>query len=108
MSTFSTVLSALAALLIAFVGLPFYSAININNHKATGMAALAGMFYGNLVSPRSWLFAGIFFTLFFVASQTASKPLRILLFWTPVTIVSILVIGIFSLYAYMWMHFRNG
>ena len=108
MSAFQNVLSAFAALLIAFVGLPFYSTININNHKATGMTALVAMFYGNLFSPRSWLFAGVFFALFFAASRMASKPLRILLFWTPATTASILLIGIFGLYAYLWMQMRNG
>ena len=105
MTTLRGVLSAVAAI---FVGLLGPGLVFINNSKATGLAAVAGGFMESLFSPRFWILAVSFFALFFAASRLSSKPMRILLFWTPVTAISILGLGIFSLFAFAWIHFRRG
>jgi len=76
--------------------------------KATGLAAVAGGSLEGLVSPLFWILALALFALFFAASRLSSKPLRILLFWTPATVISTLGLGIFSLFTYVWIHFRRG
>jgi len=102
-------LSALAAVLGGLLGTGLFFALRgINNSKATGLAAVAGGFLESLFSPLFWILAVSLFALFFAASRLSSKPLRILLFWTPVTAISILGLGIFSLFAYAWIHFRRG
>jgi hypothetical protein len=102
-------LSALAAVFGGLLGPGLFFALRgINNSKATGLAAVAGGFLESLFSPLFWILAVSLFALFFAASRLSSKPLRILLFWTPVTAISILGLGIFSLFAYAWIHFRRG
>lgn len=102
-------LSALAAIFGCLLGPGLFFALRgINNSKATGLAAVAGGFLESLFSPLFWILAVSFFTLFFAASRLSSKPLRILLFWAPVTAISILGLGTFSLFAYAWIHFRRG
>lgn len=95
------VLSTVAAVLVALF-MPFLVSVGLSNSKATGLAALvAGLF-----SPLFWILAISFFALFFAAGRLRSKPLRILLFWTPVTAISMLGVGVFSLVTYTWIHFR--
>jgi hypothetical protein len=80
----------------------------INSSKATGLAAVAGGFLEALSSPLFWILAILLFALFLAASRLSSKPLRIFLFWTPVTAISMLGLAIFSLFTYVWIHFRKG
>ena len=109
MTTLRGVLSAVAAIFVALLGPGLVVAFRgINNSKATGLAAVAGGFVESLFSPLFWILAVSFFALFFAASRLSSKPLRILLFWTPVTSISMLGLGIFSLFTYLWIHFRKG
>ena len=42
------------------------------------------------------------------ASSAGGGSLRILLFWTPVIAISILGLGIFSLFTFLWLHVRRG
>lgn len=101
-------LSALAALLVGLLGPGLFFALRgINNSKATGLAAVIGGFLENLSSPLLWILAITFFALFFVASRLSSKPQRILLFWTPVTAILVLGLGLFSLFTYAWAHGRG-
>ncbi len=72
------------------------------------MAAIAGSLLASLYSPLFWILAISFFAFFFAVSRLSNKPMRILLFWTPVTVISILGLGIFSLVTFVWIHFRNG
>jgi len=104
-TTLRCVLSALAAIFVAMLG---PGLVVINHSKATGLAAVAGGFLESLFSPWFWILAVSFFALFFAASRLRSKPLGILLFWTPVTAISILGLGIFSLFTFAWIHFRRG
>jgi hypothetical protein len=104
--TLRGVLSAVAGIVVAL----FVTGLvpGINNSKATGLAALVGGFLEGLSSPLCWILAVSFFALFFAASRLSSKPLRIFLFWTPVTAISILGLGIFSLFTFVMIHFRRG
>ena len=109
MTTLRGVLSAVAAIFVALLGPGLVFALRgINNSKATGLAVVAAGFLESLFSPLFWILAVSFFALFFAASRLSSKPMRILLFWTPVTAISILGLGIFSLYIFAWIHFRRG
>ena len=109
MTTLRGVLSAVSAIVIALLapGLMF-AFRGVNNSKATGLAAFAGGFLEALYSPLFWILAILFFALFFAASRLSSKPLRIFLFWTPVTAISMLGLAIFSLFTYVWFHVRKG
>ena len=109
MTTLRGVLSAVAAIFVALLGPGLVFALRgINKSKATGLAVVAAGFLESLFSPLFWILAVSFFALFFAASRLSSKPMRILLFWTPVTAISILGLGIFSLYIFAWIHFRRG
>lgn len=109
MTTLRCVLSAVAAIFFALLATGLRVAfIGINNSKATGMAAVTGSLVGSLLSPLFWILAVSLFALFFAASRLSSEPLRILLFWTPVTAISIFGLGIFSLLTFAWIHFRRG
>jgi hypothetical protein len=102
-------LSALAAIFIGLLGPGLFFALRaINNSKATGLAAVVGGLLESVFSPLFWILAVLFFALFFAAGRLSSKPLRVLLFWTPVTTISILGLGIFSLFTFLWLHFRRG
>ena len=109
MTTLRGALSAVPAMFVALLGPGLiFTFRGINNSKATGLAAVAGGFLESLFSPLFWILAVSFFALFFAASRLSNKPLRILLFWTPVTAISILGLGIFSLFTFAWIHFRRG
>jgi hypothetical protein len=107
--TLRGVLSAVAAIFVALLGPGLVFALQgINNSKATGLAVVAAGFLESLFSPLFWILAVSFFALFFAASRLDSKPMTMLLFWTPVTSISILGLGIFSLFTFAWIHFRRG
>ena len=109
MTTLRCAPSGLAAIFVALLGPGLIFALpGINNSKATGITAVAVGFLESLFSPLFWVLAISFFALFFAASRLNSKPLRILLFWTPVATISILGLSIFSLFAFAWIHFRRG
>ncbi|HXJ85324.1 MAG TPA: hypothetical protein VMS18_00775 [Candidatus Binatia bacterium] len=109
MTTLRCVLSVLAAICVGLLGPGLIFALQgINNSKATGIGVVAGGLMESLFSPLFWILAIASFALFFAASRLSSKPLRILLFWTPVTAISILGLGFFSLITFVWIHFRRG
>ena len=89
MTTLRAVLSPVAAILAALFGASLVGPLSVlSTSKATGLAALAGGMLESLFSPWFWILAVLFFALFFAASRLTSRPLRILLFWTPATIIS--------------------
>ena len=109
MTTLRNVLSGVAAIFVALLGPGLIFALRgMNNSKATGMAVVGGVFLESLISPLFWILAIAFFALFFAASRLRSKPLRILLFWTPVTAISILGLSLSSFFTFLWIHFRRG
>jgi len=98
-------LNALAAIFVGLLGPGLFA---VNNSKAIGLAAVLGGFLESFFSPLFWILAVLFFALFFAAGRLSSKPLRILLFWTPVTAISILGLGVFSLFTFLWLQVRRG
>jgi hypothetical protein len=107
--TLRGVLSAVAAINVGLFGPGLFLGLQgINNPRATGLAALLGGFLESLLSPWFWILAVSFFALFFAASRLTSKPLRILLFWTPTIAISMVWLSFFSLLTYLWIHFRNA
>ena len=102
-------LSGVAAIFVALLGPGLLAALrDVSNEKATGLAAIAGGLLESLLSPLFWIVAVSFFALFFAASRLSSKPLRILLFWTPALAISTLGFGLFVLFTYAWIHFKQG
>jgi len=102
-------LSAVAAVFLGLLGPGLFFAFRgIGYSKATGLAAVVGGFLESFFSPLFWILAVLFFAVFFAASRLSSKPLRILLFWTPVTAITILGLGILSLFTFLWLHVRRG
>jgi hypothetical protein len=98
-------LSGLAAIFIALLGPWVVIALrDIDQQRATGLTVMA---FGPL-TPLFWILAVSFFALFVTASRLNSKVLRIILFWTPTVTISTLGLGLFSLFAYAWMHLGKG
>lgn len=108
MTTLRAILSALAAISVGLIVPGLVLALQgSNNSRATGLAAVLGGFVESFFTPWFWILAVLFFALFFAASQFNSKPLRVLLFWTPTIGISALSISLFSLFTYLWLHFRR-
>jgi hypothetical protein len=102
-------LSGLAAVHIALLGPGVVAAFwSMHQQKTTGLGAIAGGLVESIFSPLFWILAVSFFVLFFTASRLNSKVLRVILFWTPTVAISTLGVGLFSLFAYAWLHFRNA
>jgi hypothetical protein len=103
MSTFRTVLGAFAAIIAAFF---VTMALITNNAKAIGISIIPAIF----LYWKFWLLAAFCFLLFFAASRIGNKVLRGLLFWAPVTTISVLGLSFVALvtYSLLWMHFQNG
>jgi len=96
-----SLLSVVAALLLAILGPPLSYSFQ-SGAKATGLSVF------KVFSPSVGISAILFFALFFEASRLNSKWLRVLLFWTPVTIVSTVGFGLLALFAYAWLHVPKG
>jgi hypothetical protein len=79
------VLSGVAAIFVALVG-PGW--VILSQQQATSLGAVAGWFSVTILSPFFWILAVLFFALFFAASRLSNKPLRIILFWIPVSVIS--------------------
>ena len=103
MPTFQTVLSAFAAIAIAF-----YETIALvtNNSKAIGIAVIPAIF----LYWKFWLLASFCFLLFFAASRIGNKVLKGFLFWAPVTTISVLGLSYVALviYSLVWMRFPKS
>jgi hypothetical protein len=98
------VLSGVAAIVVALLRPGLFVALrDVSTSKATGLGVTFSNLQGSLFSSLFWILAVSFFALFFAASRLPSKPLRILLFWTPVTAVLMLGLGISSLVTYAWI-----
>lgn len=101
-----TALSAVVAIIIATCvnAWPIFS-----RTKATGLAAVAGIFAGSLLSPLFWIVALVAFALFFYASRLGNKALRVVLFWVPTLAVTALSATIAALIVCLVvsLHFRQ-
>ena len=104
MSTFQTIFSAFAAMVMAFFVIV---APTTNNSKATGIAVIPAIL---LFSWQFWLLAVFCFLLFFASSRIGNKVLKGLLFWAPVMAISVLGLSFIALviYSLVWMHFRKS
>lgn len=87
-------LSCVAALLLAIFGPPLFISFR-HGEKATGIALF------RVFSPLCAVLAILFFAGFFAASRLHTKSLRLLLFWAPVTVISMLGIPLLALVVYM-------
>jgi hypothetical protein len=101
MAYLRALLSVVAALLLAILGPPLFYFFQ-SGAKATGLAIF------RVLTPSVGILAVLFFALFFAASRLNTKWLRVLLFWTPVTITSTLGFGFLALVALLWLHAPKG
>ncbi len=108
MDYFKAILSGLAAIIIAeCIPGPWFMFRGITEQKATGLGAVAGGLAESAVSPLFWLFASLFFALFFMASRLRSKLFRVLLFWIPTLAVSVSGIAMVVLVSYLVIRSRH-
>ncbi len=101
------ILSGLAAWFLAIVAADWSFFRIISREKATGLGAMAGVLTSSLFSPVFWIFAALFFALFFFASRLGNKFLRVFFFWIPTLAVSTFGLAIVALFAFVYIHFRN-
>jgi hypothetical protein len=94
-------LSAVASLLLAIIGPALFFSLQ-HPSEVTGLGVFRAF------SPLSAILAIAFFSLFFAASRLNIKSLRLLLFWTPATVISTLGLGLLALFAYAWLHVPTG
>ena len=106
MNYFKGILSGLSAIIIA--QLMSWHWPLFNGSKATGIAAIEGLFVETLFSPLFWMLAIVLFAIFFVASRFRSKPLRVVFFWIPTLTTSGLVLAIASLLAYAVIQLKSS
>ncbi len=103
------VLGAVAAILLTSLGFELWTLSKIvGNSKAIGIAALGGIALETLASPLFWVIAASLFAFLFAAGRVKSKPLRVILFWIPVTGIWIMGLGTGMLFMFIWLHFRQG
>ena len=69
-----------------------------HGEKATGIGVLRAF------APLSAILAVVFFAMFFAASRLHRKSLRLLLFWTAVTVISTLGLGLLLLVVDAWLY----
>lgn len=103
MGYFKTVLSGLAAILIA--ELTFFFPV-LTGSKATGLAVIAGYSVESIFSLRFWLVGALLFGLFFTASRSRTV-LRVLFFWVPTLAVSALGLAFLVTSTYLFIRFRH-
>ena|SRR6266850_7080353 len=107
MKTLKTVLCVLAAMLLAeCIPGPCSAFRGLGQEKATGLAAVAGGLTESVLSPFFWIVAGVIFALLSAASRLASRPLRSLFFWIPVTAISAVAVGFVALVMYGYLSSR--
>jgi hypothetical protein len=109
MSYVKAILSGLTAIILAEFIPGLWSALaDIRREKATGLAVVTRGLMESFLSPRFWIFAVLFFALFFAASRLGNKPLRILLFWIPTLTVTALSVATVGLFTYFLVRFRHS
>jgi hypothetical protein len=108
MDYFKGILSGFAAIFLAECVPGSWSVFrDISREKATGLAVLAGGLAESVFSPLFWIFAVLFFALFYAASRLRNNLLRVCLFWIPTLTVAVFCIAVVALYAYMFMRLRH-
>ena len=99
MAYLRALLSGLAALVLALLGPALVLSLQ---QKATGVVVFRAL------SPLCAFLAMVFFILFFAASRLHRKSLRLLLFWTPTTVISTVGLTLLALFAYAWLRVPRG
>jgi hypothetical protein len=102
-------LSGITTITLLLIGGPIvmmYPAIRAE--KATGLAAVAGGLTEALHTPLFWFAGVLFFFLFWWVGRLHSKILRVLLFWVPTVLLTVVGSLIFALVMYAYMHRPNG
>ncbi len=106
---FKAVLSAVSALLLGILLPSIISFIRFaDREKAIGLGALAGGLLERLFSPVFWLITACFFAAFFFASQAKNSAVRLIAFWIPASLLTLVGTASLGLYAYAVLHFRSG
>jgi hypothetical protein len=109
MKVFRVVLCAIAALSSAELLLVIIQfARDLSSQRATGLTAVMGQFVESFFSPIFWLLAILFFFSFRAASRLNSKSLRILFFWTPTVVATLLTISLATFFTFLLIHYRAG
>jgi hypothetical protein len=99
MKVFRVVLCAIAALSSAELLLVIIQfARDLSRQQATGLTAVMGQFVESFFSPIFWLLAILFFF----------KSLRILFFWTPTVVATLLTISLATFFTFLLIHYRAG
>jgi len=102
------VLSGLTGIILAEVIPVSWSVFRgMSREHATGLAVLKYGLLESLFSPLFWILVASFFALFFAASRSRSKPLRVLVFWIPTVTLTALSIAVVALFTYLILHFRH-
>ena len=109
MAFLKNILCGIAAVFLAEVIPTSYSlAKGSSSEKATGLAVIAVGFVESLLSPTFWILAIPFFILFRWASRLQTRPLRVILFWVPSVVLSILAIMTLGMFTYLFVHFGHS
>jgi hypothetical protein len=99
------ILSGLVAIILAELVPGYWSVFRgISGTKATGLGALKYSLLESLFSPLFWILAISFFALFFSASRSRNKPIRVLVFWIPTVTVTTISSALVALFTYLIVH----
>jgi hypothetical protein len=101
-------LSAIASLILA-VWLPsfVFTVREMSRSKTTGLGAVAGGFTGSLFSSTYLPLVLLFILLFYASSRLKSKALRIVLFWIPTVLTSVLGWAVLTMFTYLLTKSRD-
>ena len=92
------ILSALAAI---FIGQFVFFWPVLKGSKAIAVNILPALLVESVLSPKFWIVGGLLFGLFYAASR-GGAILRVLVFWIPTLVVSVLGFSILGLYGYFF------
>ncbi len=105
MNYFKGVLSGLSAIILSEIVPGAWSVFrDVSNTKATGLVVLKYRLLESLFSPLFWILTISFFALFFSASRSRNKPIRVLVFWIPTVTVTTISIAVVALFTYLIVH----
>ena len=98
MAYVKVILSGLAAI---FIGEFVFFWPLLRGAKAIGNDALRVLLLESILSPRFWIVGVSLFALFYAASR-GGTALRVLFFWIPTSVVSVLGFSILATYGYFF------
>lgn len=102
------VLSGIAGLFLAGLICMFGTTFRgISAQKATGLSAVVGGFLECIFSPLFWVLALLFIVAFFAGSRLANQATRILFFWVPTLLISIVGLGFATSFMIVYLHLKD-